>query len=269
MTALRHAALAAFVLFPAAAAAQYRQSPALDEVGIVERLGQQVPLDIELAEPGDPEPSPQPLGHFLPGDRPVLLILAYVRCEMLCNVVLDGVARALEQVPLVPGRDFELITVSIDPDESPAAARAKQAALLAAIARPGQSARWRFLRGDEPAIQRLASSLGFRYAWDPRTEQYAHPAVIFVLTPQGRISRYLHGVAYSPAELVAALQLAATGATGESIAGSVLRCFRFDPANRKYGRAIRLYFQLGAAAIFAGLVGLLAHLVARERRRAR
>jgi protein SCO1/2 len=256
-------AVAAVLAFPLRAAAQYGPS-AGDDVGVVERLGQELPFDILLAEPGG---EPAPLRHWLPRDRPVLLILAYVRCEMLCSVVLDATARALREIPLVPGRDFELITVSIDPQESPAAARAKQAALTAAIARPGQSARWRFLRGDEPAIRRLAGALGFRYVWDARTEQYAHPAVIFVLTPDGRISRYLHGVAYTPAELTGSLQLAATGGTGASLAGSVLRCFRFDPADRRYSRAIRIYFQLGAAAIFACLLVFLANLVARERRR--
>jgi protein SCO1/2 len=130
-------------------------------------------------------------------------------------------------------------------------------------------ARWPFLRGEERAIARLAGALGFRYAWDERTRQYAHPAVIFVITPDGRVSSSLHGVSYAPAELTAALFVAASGGSGESIAGSVLSCFRFDPAHRRYRAQMQRYFRVGAASIFVALALLVAGLLWWERRRRR
>jgi protein SCO1/2 len=210
-----------------------------------------VPHDVELADA-----SGESLSHFLDGKRPVVLVLAYSRCRMLCSVVLRNVVQAVRATP----GDFAAIAVSIDRRETREEAGRHEASL---------GPPWHYLVGDaEP----LARALGFRYAWDPRTEQYAHPAAVFVLTPDGRLAETLRGVTYD--RLGDAIVRAARG----QIAGSdetndpwksstedILRCFHFDPALRRYGDRIALFFRLGAATVLLGLLAMLGALVWRRR----
>jgi len=227
-------------------------------VGVDEHVGARVPLELGFR---DSRGAAVHLGDELGGDRPALLVLAYARCTLLCSVVLRGVAEAVRAADLEVGRDYHLVLVSLDPRETVDEGARKQAALLDQIGRPGERWRWPYLTGDPASVARLAGALGFRYAWDARTEQYAHPAVVFILTPDGRIARYLYGVRFAPAELAASLRLAATGALVPAPANDVLRYFRFDPAARRWSKAVQLYFQIGASAIFAllstGVIGLL------------
>jgi protein SCO1/2 len=231
-------------------------------VGVDERLGERVPLDLVFT---DSRGEPARLGQFFGGERPVLLILAYNRCAMLCSLVLRGAADAVSQLDMKPGQDFRVITVSIDPGETAQQAFRQQELMLERIGLPGQIEAWPFLVGQEPAIAALARSLGFRYAWDERTRQYAHPAVIFAITPEGRISRYLHGVVFARDELAGALRDAAAGrvhSAGEG--GGLLSCFRFSAALGKYGPAIQLMFQIGALMILLAVVSGLLFLIRRQ-----
>jgi protein SCO1/2 len=184
--------------------------------------------------------------------------------------VLHATTEAVRAMPLEPGRDYRLVTVSIDPSDDAAAAAARRDELLRRIGRAGERDRWTFLIGAERPIRALAGALGFRYAWDPATEQFAHPAVVFVLGPDGTIARYLQGVALDPHEFAAAIRLAAGGrAAPTSIAQDVLSCFHFDPSGRAHREAIRRYLQLGGAAICLSLTAAILLLFAWERRRAR
>jgi protein SCO1/2 len=257
--------VAAMAALPAAHAAHAQPAPrALAAAGVDERLGARLPLDAPFTAAGQGEVT---LGEVLDGRRPALLVLAYARCTMLCSLVLRGVIDAARRIRLEPGRDYQLVLVGLDARETPDEARRKQAALLAELGRGDDPGRWPYLVGPRASIDAVAGALGFRYAWDARTEQYAHPAVIFALTPDGRVARYLHGVQFPPDEVTAALEDAAAGRLISTAAADVLRCFRFDPAARRAGARAQAFLRVGGACVFAALLGTIAMLVRWERRR--
>jgi protein SCO1/2 len=233
-------------------------------VGVEEHVGMKLPLDL-----GFTEASGRRIQLASVFDRkPVLLVLAYTRCKMLCSLVLRATTDAVQKMSLEPGRDYRLVTVSIDPDEDSATGLSKVRELLARIGRPGQLDRWTYLVGAEHPIHALADRLGFHYTWDPHTEQFAHPAVVFVLTPDGTIARYFQGIPLQPKELERALRSAANGElSSQSIAESVLSCFHFDPAARAHREAIDRYLQIGGAVICLLVGSLVASLVLWDRRR--
>ena len=199
--------------------------------------------------------------------RPVVLILAYYRCPMLCGLVLRGMAQGLKDLSFTLGEHYRVLTVSIDPRDNAEAARHKQLSTLSWLGRADAGEAWEFLVGQEPAIKALADDLGFRYAHDPRTDQYAHPAVAFVLTPDGRISRYLYGAQFSPRDLRLALMEASQGRIGSIVDRVLLSCYRYDPASRRYGPYVLGFVRLGGALILLVVTGLLAILWRGERRR--
>jgi protein SCO1 len=240
--------------------------PPVAKIGVDERIGEQIPLDLDFIDADDRQVR---LADYFDGDRPVFLVLAYVSCEMLCSLVLRGAADAVRGIDVVPGEDYRVITVSIDPDEDQGAAAAKRRELLSSIGRAGERSAWTYLRGEESAIQELAAGLGFRYTWDQRTQQWAHPAVGFVLTPDGRVSRYFHGIHFGRRELSSALGSAAAGDTSASIGERVMSCFRFDPALQRYREQLEGYFRIGSFTVFTILGSLVVGLLVWERRRAR
>jgi protein SCO1/2 len=259
------------LLAGSAAAAPPASAPAdvARAVGVDERPGARVPLELALRDPDD---APRRLADVVRGDAPVLLVLGYARCEQLCSVLLPAVADAVAQVPLEAGRDYTPLVVSLDPEETPAAAGRKQAALLVRARHRGEAWRWPYLRGEAAAIERLARSVGLRYAWDPVARQWAHPAVAVVLSPEGRVSRYLYALRFDPMVLRQALLEAAAGRIGPAPAAraaEVLRCFRFDSAAQRWKARLAVYFRTGALVIFGLLFSLVVGLVVWERRRAR
>jgi protein SCO1/2 len=233
------------------ARAELAPPPAQRQIGLTERAGEQVPRDLMFS---DADGRRIRLGDLF-DDRPVLLVLSYIRCSMLCSLVLRGAVQAIAGMDLVAGEDYRIVTVSIDPSEEAAAAAARRRDLLDAIGHPGQTWRWTYLVGATRPIRALADSLGFHYTWDERTEQFAHPAVIFVLTPDGRISRYLRGIQYEPEVVAGALRDAARGQVfpASAIAEAVMNCFRFDPTRRLYRERIRTYLRSGATAVLSVL----------------
>jgi protein SCO1/2 len=252
---------------PAFAPATARTQPAPRAVvasGVDERLGARLPLDAAFTAAGLGEVT---LRELFDGRRPVLLALAYARCTMLCSLVLRGVTDVARRLPLEPGRDYRLVLVGLDARETLDEARRKHAALLADLGRGDDPRRWPYLIGARASIDAVAAAVGFRYAWDARTEQYAHPAVIFALTPDGRVARYLHGLQHDPGEVAAALEDAAAGRLIPAAAADVLRCFRFDPASRRAGARAQAFLRLGGACVLATLIGMIALLVRWERRR--
>jgi protein SCO1/2 len=210
------------------------------------------------------------LGDFFDGQKPILLTLAYFRCPMLCGLVLHGTVAGLSKLPFRLGDDYRALTVSFDPRDTPAEAARKKESTLAGMPPGSQAASWPFLVGPTEQIRMLADSLGFRFAYDARTEQYAHPAAVFVLTPQGRISRYLYGTDPTPRDLRLALVEAAAGRIGTIVDRILLTCYRFDPATRRFGPFIRGFMRIGAVMILGTVTVLLAALFRAERmRRAR
>ncbi len=274
--------LVASVQPPAWAAPQ--QPPAARAVRVEEHLGAVLPHGLRLTEVGGRSLR---LDQLQRAGRPVLLVLAYARCAMLCSWVLQGVATALPQLrALRPGEDYLPVVVSIDPAERPATGRAKQAALLRKLGHAGESWRLPYLIGSEATLMELSRALGFHYAWDERSKQYAHPAVIFVLTPELRIARYLYGVQFPAPELAEALRRAGQGSvrappavapnaearfTGRvsNEAAAILRCFRFETGAHRYARELQLAFQLAGAVLLCALFALIFGLLRWERRRKR
>src|SRR5262249_18580476 len=188
----------ALILLAMAAVPQIRAEdsppPLIRDVGSDQRLNEQVPLDLKFT---DEAGRTVRLGDYFDG-KPVILVLAYYRCPMLCTEVLNGLVRALLDVPLDIGKDFRVVTVSFDPREKPELAAAKKKTYLERYGRSGAEAGWHFLTGDEEPIRRLTEAVGFRYVYDERNDQFAHASGILVLTPTGKVSRYFYDVRYAP-----------------------------------------------------------------------
>jgi protein SCO1/2 len=244
-------------LLPSMAGAQAlpadTRPPALKEVGFDQRLGEALPLDLALR---DESGRTVALRDFF-GRRPVVLSIVYYDCPMLCTLTLNGLVGALLPLSFDVGREFEVVTVSFDPREGPELARAKKASYLQRYKRPGAAEGWHFLTGDEAALRSLTTAVGFRYAWDERTRQFAHPAGIVVLTPEGRIARYLYGIEYAPKDLRLALVESAAGRIGNAVDQVLLFCYRYDPQTGRYGAMIMRMVRVAALATLAGLGALI------------
>jgi protein SCO1 len=226
---------------------------ALREVGFDQRLGEAVPPDVALR---DEAGRPVALGDYL-GRRPVVLALVYYDCPMLCTLTLNGLASALSTLSFDVGREFEVVTVSFDPREGPELARAKKVRYLERYARPGAAAGWHFLTGAEAELKRLTAAVGFRYAWDARTKQFAHPAGVVVLTPQGRISRYLYGVEYAPKDVKLAVMESSAGRIGTAVDQVLLFCYQYNPQTGRYGAMVLRLVRVGAVLTLIALGGLI------------
>jgi len=235
----------------------------LQDVGIEERLGSQVPLDTEFV---DGEGRPYRLRAAFDGTKPVVLALVYYDCPMLCGLILSGMARAMRESGLELGRDFAAVTISFDPQEKPAQAAERRRGYLQSLGASDASGAWPFLVGTGAASKAVADAVGFRYALDPATGEWAHIAGIFVLTPDGRVSRYLYGVEYSKKEFRLAVVEAAGGKVGTSFDRFLLTCYRYDPSTRKYEPYAWGFVRAGAVVVLVALTGLIGGLVWRERR---
>jgi protein SCO1/2 len=238
--------------------------PVMREVDIEEHLGRR--LDPSLAFRDWTGKSVR-LGDYFDDRRPIVLTLAYFRCPMLCGLVLQGTVRGLGKLPFRLEDDFRALTVSFDPRDDPGEADRKRQTTLAALPYSAQAGSWPFLVGGAEQIRSLADALGFRFAYDAASGQYAHPAAVFVLTPEGRISRYLYGTDPSPRDLRLSLVEAAAGKVGTIVDRVLLTCYRFDPATRRFGPFIRGFMRIGAAMILAAVTLLVALLFRAERRR--
>jgi protein SCO1/2 len=232
----------------------------LPDVGIDQQLDAQVPLDLTFR---DEQGQAVPLSRYI-ADDPVILTLGYYECPMLCSLVRRGLFDSLQTLQFSAGEQFDLVSVSIDPRENDHTATIHKAQYLQAYNRPGAAEGIHFLTGEEPAIRALADAVGFRYAYDEQTGQYAHPSGIMVLTPQGRISRYFYGIEYDAQDLRLALVEAADNQIGTPTDQVLLLCYQYDPATGQYSVAIwRLIRIAGSATVLI----LLAVIVLLARRR--
>ena len=236
---------------------------ALEEVRIEEKLGAPLPLDETLV---DGAGKPFPLRSAFDGKRPVVLALVYYDCPMLCGLVLSGMAKAMRENGLELGKDYQALTISFDPDEKPAQGAERRRGYLQSMGRTDAGADWPFLVGKGEATRRIADALGFYYKRDPVSGEWAHIAAIFVLTPDGRASRYLYGIDYPPKDLRLALVEAGGGRVGTSFDRLLLTCYRYDPASRKYEPYAMGIVRAGGALTLLALGAVIVGLVRRERR---
>jgi protein SCO1/2 len=227
-----------------------------------QQLGDAVPLDLQWR---DETGIPVRLRDYI-HDQPVILILAYYNCPNLCPLVLNGLIRALRVLPLSVGEDFQVLTVSIDPHDTPEQAAAQKHLYLQRYGRANAAHGWHFLTGDADAIQHLTQAVGFRYTDDTAQDQYAHASGIMVLTPQGVLARYVYGVEYAPRDLRLALVEAANGSIGTPIDQLLLYCYHYDPRAGKYGLVIMNVVRLAGLMTVLSLGALLGVMWQRERR---
>jgi protein SCO1/2 len=231
----------------------------LKEVGIDQKLNSAVPLDLTFR---DEAGQPVKLSQYF-GRKPVILSLVYYNCPMLCTQVLNGLDRGLKSVPLDLGKDFDAITVSIDPSETTKLAAAKRDLYTGIYGRPGAAEGWHFLTGDDAQIKQLAAAVGFHYAYDADSKQFAHASGIMVLTPSGRISRYFYGIQYPSRDLRLGLVEASEGKIGSPVDQILLFCYHYDPVTGKYGIVISRAIK--AAGLFTVLgIGLMILMLARR-----
>jgi protein SCO1/2 len=200
------------------------------------------------------------------GDKPIILNLVYLRCPMLCNMTMDGLLRSLRTLPLDVGKDFTVLTVSFDPREGPELASQAKKTALNQYDRPGADRGWRFLTGKQENLRELTDSVGFRYAYDSVRQQYAHAAVLVVLTPEGKVSRYLTGVEFPARDVRLSLVEASDHKIGTVLDRAILLCFHYDPTTGKYGLAILRVIRILGVATVLGLGATVAAFLRRERR---
>jgi protein SCO1 len=229
---------------------------ALREVGIEQRLNEQLPLDAQFRDETGQE---RQLKEYF-GSRPVILVLAYYDCPMLCTQVLNAVVSTLRAVPFDAGREFDVVVVSFDPRETPQLAAAKKDIYMQIYKREGAGRGWHFLTGEAESIKRLTEAVGFRYYYDAPTKQFAHASGIMVATPQGKLSHYFYGIEYAPKEVRLSLVEASANRIGSPVDQLLLYCYHYDPATGKYGMAIMNVVRVAGALTLLGILALLLFL---------
>jgi protein SCO1/2 len=231
--------------------------PQLSGIGVAEHLGEIIPLDAAFTNAAG---EPVTLGEYFQTGKPVVLVLAYYECPMLCNLVLNGLSRGIRDLSWQLGTEYRVVTISIDPTETVDLAAAKKATYLAALPAASPENGWDFLIGDSANIAQITEALGFEYHYVPERDEFAHPSVVFLLTPEGKISRYLYGIEYRPRDLKLGLLEASEGKIGNTLDRIILYCYHYDPAAGSYVMFAANVMRLGGAvtvlvmAIFFGIL---------------
>ena len=231
-------------------------------VGIEEHLGRAVDLDLTFR---DETGQKVKLGQFFNQGRPVILDLVYYNCPQLCTLILNRQVEIMRQLPGTPGQDYEVVSISIDPRETPEIASQKKTSYLASYGKPAPG--WHFLTDQDDNAKRLAELIGYHYRWDPRIQQYAHLAAIMILTPRGTVARYLYGINYRATDLRFGLAEAAENRSTFSIDKVLLFCYHYDPVENKYVLFATNFMKAGGALTVLLLGMFLFRMVRSERRR--
>jgi protein SCO1/2 len=236
---------------------------ALNDVGIDQKLDEQLPLDLEFRnESGEAVK----LGNYF-GKKPVVLSLVFYECPMLCNQVLNGMVSAFRVMSFEVGEEFEVVTVSFDSRETSALAAAKKRTYVGYLSkekRSGAATGWHFLTGDEPNIKRLTDAVGFRYHFDEATNQFAHASAIYIATPHGKLARYFYGIEYAPRDIRLGVIEASENKIGSPVDQLLLYCYHYDPATGKYGAVVMNMIRLGGVATLLAMFALFFLLRRRE-----
>jgi len=254
--------VALFLLALTAFAADQPLPGELEGVGIEEKLGTQIDLDLTfIAEDGHPVA----LREYFEKRRPVILNLVYYSCPMLCTLVLNAQTSTLREIPWTPGDEYEIVTISIDPRDTFALAQQKKELYLTNYERPAPG--WHFLVDNEGNAKKLAEQIGFHYRYDESIQQFAHAAAIMVLTGEGRVSRYLYGVQFPTRDLRLALTEASDGGIGSTIDHVLLFCYHYDPESKSYTPFATNFMRAGGVLVMLILGFVLWRLWRRERKR--
>jgi len=251
------------LIFLAPVSAQTGLPPELTKVGIDQRLNEQLPLDVEFR---DESGTTVALREYF-RDKPVVLSFAYYTCPMLCPMTIEGMKKVLRVLSFDFGREFIIVNISINPDETPAVAAEKKQEFLGNFQKPGALEHWHFLTGDEASIRKVADAAGFRYAYDPESEQYIHASGIMVATPEGKLSRYFYGIEFAERDLRLGLVEASSGKIGSAVDQVLLFCFHYDPTTGKYGVVIMNIIRIIGTATVVVLASAILIWVRRDRRR--
>jgi protein SCO1 len=245
-------AVLAILLAARPVAAQPALPVPLRDVGFDQKLNAQVPLDLAFRDEAGRDVR---LGDYCHG-KPVILVLAYFRCPMLCSEVLNGLVRGMLDLPFDAGKDFEVVTVSFDPTETPEMATAKKHTYVQRYGKPGAAEGWHFLTGNPDSIRRLTEAVGFRYHYDAAHQQYAHASGIMVLTPTGKLSRYFFDIHFPPRDLRLGLVEASENRIGSPVDQVLLFCFHYDPVEGRYGPAVLNILRLlgGLTVLVLGII---------------
>lgn len=236
----------------------------LDQVDIDQKLDQSLPLDLPFRDAFGQDVT---LGRYFKGNKPVVLALVYYECPMLCTMVLNGALRAFNTVSeMSVGRDYDVVAISIDPRETPELALQKQQKYQSRYRREGSKNGWHFLVGDEASVERIADAVGFSFVYDEENDQWAHPSAIMVVTPEGKLSKYLLGIDYDPRELRAALVAASEGSIGTLVDRVILYCFNYNPLEGKYSLAVMRLMRTGGVLTVLGILAYVLFSGLRGRR---
>jgi len=235
------------------------------QVQFEQRVGSPLPLAAQFRDEAGVS---APLASYF-GARPVIMVLAYFECPNLCGTLLSALITRLQRIDLAVGRDFDVIVASIEPRDTPAAAARKKQAYVALYDRAGATGGWHFLTGDPSAIAQLTQAVGFQYARDAVSGQYAHPGGLLLVTPRGRIARYFPGVDFPERELKYGLIEASSNRIGSPTDRLWLLCYHYDAATGKYAPAVARALRASGLLTIAGLGGAIAMWLRRERRAAR
>jgi protein SCO1 len=238
------------------------QPPQLRDIGIDQRLNEQMPLDPLFR---DESGKTVRLGDYF-GRKPVILTFAYYECPMLCTLVLNGLVKGMRTLPFDVGKQFEVVNISINPREGPKLAAAKKNTYIREYGRPGAAEGWHFLTGEESEIKRATEAAGFRYKYDTSSAQYIHASGIMILTPKGKFARYFYGIEYAGQDLRLGLIEAAEEKIGSPVDQVLLYCFHYDPVTGKYGLAINAIIRILGTATVLALGSFMLIMFRRDRR---
>ncbi|MEJ2054513.1 MAG: SCO family protein [Calditrichaceae bacterium] len=236
----------------------------LQDIDVEEHLGENIPLDLTFVNSSGDTVT---LGDYFHHEKPVIFVLAYYECPMLCTLVLNGITQSVYKLNMDLGKDYNIVTVSIDPTETPELAAAKKKSYLKMLNQPENIEGWAFLTGKEKNIKKLADAIGFRYYYIEDRGEFAHPAVVMLMSEKGKISRYLYGIEYKTNDLKLGLLEASEGKVGNTIDRLILYCYHYDPDAKGYVMIANNVMKLGGAATLVVMFGFLGFFWMRESRK--
>ena len=245
--------------------AQTAEQKVLEQIGVDQRLDSVLPLDLKFRDEHGKDVT---LGDYFK-EKPVVLSLVYYECPMLCTMTLNGLIKAINAMDLEVYRDYDIVTVSFDPGETPALAMQKKETYLDVYRHEGGENGWHFLTGDAEPVRQLAEAVGYRYVYDEETDEYAHASAIMIATPAGKLSKYFYGIEFSARDMRLGLVDASVNRIGSFADKLLLWCYHYDPMTGKYGLAIMNVIRLAGALTVGCMVTFMVAMLRRDKRKSR